>query len=259
MCFPTQGWELSEHRSRLVAAPLQCVQVPADPGARMLPSASLVGPLVIVPIIIRVRSACLPPQLLLVGLLVILSIMKCPRSLSPRPALACLRVGPLVIAREIIGLWSPSLRPSYNLVLYKVRSSPCCASGCYSRFWGEGWSGEEGARGGWGSVASHSAPSVPPHHGGGGGGSWPPAHSAGSGGAGYAFSSLGFCKGCVALGFISTGNNTALIWGFAHPMEGVLPGLLLSQSRQERVGRWQPAPAGKTVALSWEGGMKNPV
>lgn len=255
MCFPTQGWELSEHRSRLVAAPLQCVQVPADPGARMLPSASLVGPLVIVPIIIRVRSNCLPPRLLLVGLLVILSIMKCPRSLSPRPALACLRVGPLVIAREIIGLWSPSLRPSYNLVLYKVRSSPCCASGCYSRFWGEGWSGEEGARGGWGSVASHSAPSVPPHHGGAAG---PQPTVLALGELVMPSPRWVSARGCVALGFTPTGNNTALIWGFACPMEGVPQGLLLSQSRQERAGRWQPAPAGKTVALSWEGGMKNP-
>lgn len=76
----------------------------------------------------------------------------------PLPALACLHVGPLVIAREIMGLWSPSLRVSYNLVLYKVWSSPCCASGCYSGFWGggrgEGWSGEEGACGGWRSIAS---------------------------------------------------------------------------------------------------------
>lgn len=154
-----RSWELREHRSGLVAAPLQRVQSPADPGVRMGPSASLVGPLVIVPIIICVRSACLPPRLLLVGPLVILSIMKCPRSLFPPPALACLRVGPLVIAREIMGLWSPSLCPSYNLVLYKVRSSPCCASGCYSECWGEGqgegWGGEEWARGGWGSVASH--------------------------------------------------------------------------------------------------------
>lgn len=65
-------------------------------------------------------------------------------------------------------------------------------------------------------------------------------------------------RGCVALGFIPTGDNTALILGFACPIEGVLQGLLLPQSKQEREGRWQLAPAGKTVALSWEGGMKNP-
>lgn len=65
-------------------------------------------------------------------------------------------------------------------------------------------------------------------------------------------------RGCVALGFIPTGNNTSLVLGFVCPIEGVLRRLLLSQSKREREGRWQPAPAGKTVALSWEGGMKNP-
>lgn len=68
----------------------------------------------------------------------------------------------------------------------------------------------------------------------------------------------GSARGCVALGFIPTGNNTALFLGFACPIEGVPQGLLLSQSKQEREGRWQLAPAGKTVALSWEGGIKNP-
>lgn len=52
-------------------------------------------------------------------------------SLCP-PTPACLHVGPLVIAKEITAVWSPSLCPSYNLGLYKVQSSPCCASGCYS-------------------------------------------------------------------------------------------------------------------------------
>jgi len=61
----------------------------------------------------------------------------------------------------------------------------------------------------------------------------------------------------VVLGFIPTGNNTALTWGVSCPIEGVPQGLLLSQSKREHEGRWQPAPAGNTVALSWEGGMKN--
>lgn len=62
---------------------------------------------------------------------------------------------------------------------------------------------------------------------------------------------------CVA-GFIPTGNNTSLVWGFVCPIKEVPQGLLLSQSKRDREERWQLAPAGKTVALSWEGGMKKP-
>lgn len=100
------------------------------PGCGCAPT-SLIGPLAVVPVITQLRSA----QLQLVGPLVTLSVTRWPRAQSeppPRPGPACLHVGSLVIAREITAVWSPSLCPSYNLGLYKVQSSPCCASSCYS-------------------------------------------------------------------------------------------------------------------------------
>lgn len=134
------------------AAPLQHFQAPAHPGAQLEPPTSLVTLLLII-------HNCPPSSSALVcGTGVLSRVMKCPRPLSPFPSPPCRRSGPPVTARAIMALCSPSLCPAYNLVLYKARSSPCCARRCYSGGWAEGWGGGEGARGGWGSLELHRPP-----------------------------------------------------------------------------------------------------
>lgn len=61
-------------------------------------------------------------------------------------------------------------------------------------------------------------------------------------------------RGCTALGLIPMRKNTALVWGFACPIEGVLRGLLLPHSELEHEGRWHRLLQGGQWPFHGKGG-----